>query len=106
MAAALVPFAAGIHAPALFTGTLGVIVIILESLQSLYQFQTNWISYRSTAEGLKHKKYLYHARAGPYLKAENADAILAERIEALISTEHAKWISDQENTGATKPKES
>ncbi len=105
VAAALVPFAAGVHAPALLTGTFGVIVVVLESLQSLYQLQSNWISYRSTAEGLKHEKYLYYAGAGPYLKAENPDALLAERIEALISTEHAKWISDQERAGSAKPKE-
>jgi hypothetical protein len=102
-AAALVPFAAGIRAPAAVTGLLGVIVVVLEALQSIYQFQSNWISYRSTAEALKHEKYLWYARAGHYLNAENPEALLAERIEALISTENAKWISDKEQAGKAKP---
>jgi hypothetical protein len=98
VAAALIPFAAAFHAAAPITGGLGVMVVVLESLQSLYQFQCNWISYRATAEGLKHEKYLYYAHAGPYANDENRDALLAERIEALISTEHTKWISNQEQT--------
>ena len=101
-AAALVPFAAGIRAPAAVTGLLGVIVVVLEALQSIYQFQSNWISYRSTAEALKHEKYLWYARAGHYLNPENPEALLAERIEALISTENAKWISDKEQAGKAK----
>jgi hypothetical protein len=102
VAAALIPFAAGISAPALITDALGVIVVVLESLQNLYQLQSNWISYRSTAEGLKHEKYLYYAKVGPYLNADNPDALLAERIEALISTEHAKWVPDQKQAGTEK----
>jgi len=105
VAAALIPFAAGIGAPAIVTGALGVLVVVLESLQGLYQLQSNWISYRSTAEGLKHEKYLYYARAGPYLCAENPDVLLAERIEAHISTEHAKWTVDQKQAGAEKSKD-
>jgi hypothetical protein len=41
IAAALVPFAAGIRAPPLITGLLGVIVVVLEALQSIYPFQSN-----------------------------------------------------------------
>ena len=52
---------------------------------------------------IKHEKYLWYARAGHYLNAENPEALLAERIEALISTENAKWISDKEQAGKAKP---
>jgi len=102
ISAALIPFAAGLEAPAAITGLLGVVVVVLESLQSIYQFQSNWITYRSTAEALKHEKYLWYAKAGHYLNAENPEALLAERIEALISTENAKWTSDKEHAGAKK----
>jgi hypothetical protein len=102
IAAAFVPFAAGMNAPALLTGSIGVIVVILEGLQSLYQFQNNWISYRSTAEALKHEKYLWHAKAGHYSNAENPDVLLAERIEAMVSTENSKWTSEKEQTGTVK----
>jgi len=102
IAAAIIPFVAGISAPAWITGSLGVIVVILEGLQNLFQFQNNWISYRSTAEALKHEKYLWHAKAGHYFNAENPDVLLAERIEALVSTENAKWTSDKEQAGKVK----
>jgi len=41
--------------------------------------------------------------AGPCLKAENPAALLAERIEELVSTEHAKWTSEMEQAGRVKP---
>lgn len=103
IAAALVPFFAGWGIYPLITGLLGVIIIVLESLQSIYQFQSNWISYRSTAEALKHEKYLWYAGAGHYLTAKNPEALLAERIEELVSTEHAKWTSEMECAGKVKP---
>jgi len=44
---------------------------------------------------LKHEKYLYLAKAGPYLTAQNTQAMLAERIETLISQEGSKWLTVQ-----------
>lgn len=102
IAAALIPFFAGLSISSTVTGGLGVIIVVLESLQSLYQFQSNWISYRSTAEALKHEKYLWLGRAGPYLKSENHNALFAERIESLLSTENSKWISTLEDLGKLK----
>ena len=65
IAAAMIPFAAGFEAPALLTGGLGVIVVVLEGAPGLNQYQQNWITYRSTCEELKHEKYLWWAKAGP-----------------------------------------
>jgi hypothetical protein len=45
---------------------------------------------------LKHEKFLWLAKAGPYATAERPDVLLAERVEALISREHAKWVSTRE----------
>lgn len=101
VAAALIPFAAGLMPNPLLIGGLGVIVVILESMQGLFQFQQNWTNYRSTVEGLKHEKFLWQAKAGPYKDTENPtlEALFAERVEALISTEHAKWATYQEQAG-------
>jgi len=96
VAAAIIPFAAGIGAPAFLTGGLGVFIVVLEGLQGLNQYQNNWTTYRSTCEELKHEKYLWLGKAGPYASAENPDALLAERVESLISREHAKWVSARE----------
>jgi hypothetical protein len=83
------------------TAILGLLVLIIEAVQQLNQDQQNWIAYRSTCESLKHEKYLYLAGAGPYGNAERREkriAVLADRIEGLISQEHAKWVSAQEQT--------
>jgi hypothetical protein len=101
--AALVPLTSAFPIPATefkwVTAILGLLVLIIEAVQQLNQDQQNWIAYRSTCEALKHEKYLYLAGAGPYANADNAEkrlALLADRIEGLISQEHAKWVSAQE----------
>ena len=98
VAAALIPFTAGFNLSPIITGSLGVLIVVLEGLQSLNQFQHNWITYRSTCEELKHEKFLWLGKAGPYGSAEKPDALLAERVESLISREHSKWVTSQEQT--------
>ena len=93
--AAAVPVTAGAGTSAWITGSLGAAIVVLEGFQQLFQFQQNWVAYRATAESLKHEKYLYLARAGPYRDAEPADALLAERVEQLVSQETAAWSSAQ-----------
>jgi uncharacterized protein DUF4231 len=102
-AAALIPFMSGAGAPAWGTGFLGVVVVVLEAVQQLNQYHSNWMAYRSTAEALKHEKYLHAASAGPYASSDNPHALLAERIEGLVSQEHAKWVSAVEQQGKGKP---
>jgi len=96
--AAFIPFLAGINAVPILTGMAGILIVVLEGFQHIFQFQKNWLNYRSTAENLKHEKYLWLAKSGPYLDTQNPDVILAERIEGLISQEHAKWITTSEKT--------
>jgi hypothetical protein len=97
--ATLIPLIAGStnsHVAALIAGALGALVAIIEGIQHLNQFQSNWISYRSTAEALKHEKFLYIALAGPYSAAANPRALLAERTESVVSQEHAQWTATRE----------
>ena len=96
---AVIPFFAGIGAPAFWTGGLGVLIVVLEGVQQLNQYQHNWIVYRSTCESLKHEKHLYLANAGPFASAVDSHALLAERVESLVSQEHAKWVSAQQAAG-------
>jgi hypothetical protein len=79
------------------TAILGASVAILEGLQQLGQYNNLWVTYRATAEQLKHEKYLFLAKSGPYkgLKEEDALSLLAERVEEQVSTEHAKWVSER-----------
>ncbi len=98
IAAAIIPFAAGFEGLGILTGILGVLIVIFIGIQSLNQYHDNWISYRSTAEQLKHEKYLWLSKAGPYKDAKDPEAMLAERAELLISREHAKWEGTMEKT--------
>ena len=79
------------------TAILGASVAILEGLQQLGQYNNLWVSYRATAEQLKHEKFLFLAHSGPYRKLgqEEALSLLAERVEEQVSTEHAKWVSER-----------
>jgi hypothetical protein len=106
--AALIPLASAFPIPEpqfkWVTAALGLLVLIIEAIQQLNQDHQNWIAYRSTCEALKHEKYLYLAAAGPYGNADNSGkriALLADRIEGLISQEHAKWVSAQEQAQAS-----
>lgn len=99
---AAVPVFAGLQVSAALTATLAAFVVVAEGAQQLYQWQTNWVLYRSTAETLKHEKYLYLAAAGPY-STEDRQRVLAERLEGLVSQEHAKWAEGQQRDSHTSP---
>src|SRR5262252_5506374 len=86
-AAALIPVLAKINTMSSVTAGLGVFIVILEGLQQLNQYHSNWISYRSTCEALKHEKFVYLGKAAPYADAADPHALLAERIESLVSQE-------------------
>jgi len=98
LAAAIIPFLAGLGLPhtGIVTGGLGVLITVLEGLLHLNQYQQNWITYRSTCEALKHEKYTYLGNAAPYANVADPHALLTERIESLVSQEHAKWASTQQ----------
>ena len=98
-AAALIPFLSAFKLAQMLwvSGGLGVLITVLEGMLHLNQYQQNWISYRSTCESLKHEKYVYLGKAAPYAGAADPHALLAERIESLVSQEHSKWASVQQD---------
>jgi hypothetical protein len=100
VAAAVVPVVAAADATAWITAAVGGVVLVLEGVQQLGQYQQTWINYRSTCEALKHEKYLFLARAGSYAGSPDPTRLLAEQIEGLVSQEHAKWVSGREEAAA------
>ncbi|WP_330252849.1 DUF4231 domain-containing protein [Nocardia sp. NBC_00565] len=92
---ASVPVVAALSAPAAVTATIAAAVVVAEGAQQLFQWHTSWLQYRSTAESLKHEKYLYLAQSGPY-RANDRRALLAERVEALTSSEHTTWMTEHQ----------
>lgn len=93
------------HAPSV-AGAFGVVVVILEGTQHIFQFQYNWLLYRSACEALGHEKHLYIEKAGMYsqISSESARMLLAQRVESLLSTEHSRWVmSTTHRKTATQP---
>ncbi|APE31384.1 hypothetical protein BOX17_10750 [Halomonas aestuarii] len=85
------------------TATLGALIAVLEAFEQINQFGPLWIQYRSTAESLKHEKFLLLAGAGPYRDLARGEALrlLAERVEERVSREHARWVHATTETVAT-----
>jgi len=96
--AAIIPLLAALKPPYVLpvTGALGAMITIFEGLLQLNQYQQNWTAYRSTCESLRHEKYVYLGNASPYAHVADPHALLAERVESLVSQEHAKWASTQQ----------
>ena len=84
-------------------GILGALIVVIEGIQQLYTYHANWQTYRSTSESLKHEKFLYLAQAGQYTNPATAHVLLAEKIESLVSQEHARWAGDQEKAAQKNP---
>jgi hypothetical protein len=86
------------------TSTAGGMIALLEGIQHLNQHATLWVMYRSTAERLKHEKYLFLSAAGPYKGLNDTDRLvaLAERVEEQVSTEHANWVNETHRTPSKK----
>jgi hypothetical protein len=99
LATAIPPLAAIDIGPAAVT-ILGSVVVFLEGVLHLFQYHDQWINYRSTCEALKHERYLFLAKAGPYANVADVSALLAERVEGLVSQEHATWATTQQQPAA------
>ena len=93
-AAALVPVVSGFDGMALFTGLLGVVVVISEGLQHVNKHHENWIRYRATCENLRREKHLYLARSSRYASLGDDDALrnLAAHVESILAQESDDWL--------------
>ena len=95
--AAAIPVAAAASAPLAVLGGGGALIVILEGLQQLQQYQENWINYRSTCERLRAERFLFLSRAGPYAGVAGPEGLLAVRVEGLVSQENSAWVALRED---------
>lgn len=88
------------------TSIAGSLIAILEGVQHMNQYSTLWVTYRSTAERLKHEKFLFLSEAGPFKTLSESDRLvtLAERVEEHVSTEHANWFNETKRATSATPK--
>lgn len=90
----LVTIGAGFAWSNILIGFFGFAIVVFEGIKNAFQYHYHWISYRSTCEYLKKEKHFFIAKAGPYSDLDDPEKELAERIEEIISQEHAKWIKE------------
>ena len=78
------------------TSIAGGLIAVIEAIQHMNQYSTLWVTYRSTAERLKHEKYLFLSGAGQYVNLGDPAMfiMLSERVEEHVSTEHANWFNE------------
>jgi hypothetical protein len=98
--AAAIPVVAAAGASATVAGALGAVIVVLEGFQQLFRFQENWIAYRVTAEALKREKSLCLAKAGAYAGADRPGALLAERVERIVTQESGAWAESRHDIGS------
>lgn len=86
------------------TAISGTVIALLEAVQQMNQYSTLWLTYRATAERLKHEKYLFLSAAGPYRNLSEPERLiqLAERVEEHVSTEHANWFNETRRVAISK----
>lgn len=85
----------------LVVGAMGIVVALISGLVTLYKFQENWIEYRTTAETLKHEKYLYLTLIAPY-DGDEPFRLLVARVESTISKENTNWAQLTREIGKEK----
>jgi hypothetical protein len=80
-------------------GSIGLGVVVIAAVLSLFRFQELWIEYRATAETLKREKFLFLTRSAPYDGPGRFNA-LVERIETLLAAEATKWAGNMRSPQA------
>lgn len=101
--AAAVTVLAAAEAPGAVTAALAGAIVVLESVQQVFQFHTNWISYRAVAEALREHAFRYAAGVDPYGDAGTRRSLLAQARHDLTSRENAAWASAMRQTSAPVP---
>jgi len=90
---AAVTVLAATRASSALTAALAASVVVLEGVQQLFQFQSNWITYRRTAETMRQQAFMYVAQVGLYADKETRRERLAEFMSEITTTENAGWTS-------------
>jgi uncharacterized protein DUF4231 len=88
------------HAALIITAFLGSIITVITAFLQMERYFDNWILYRTTLESLKREKILFHNNAGEYanLSENDKNRVLVERVEAMLSSENAKFLTLQQQS--------
>jgi hypothetical protein len=98
--AAAIPVSIALGATPATAALLGALVVGLQGLQEVFQFQRNWIAFAAAREALVREKYLYLAGAIPY-DGDDRRRLLATNVERLIAAETLAWVGDTRKAKST-----
>lgn len=101
--ASIIPIALLADVNKITVAFFGSIITILEAIQQIYRFHELWIQFRSTSEHLKHHQFLFLSKADIYkgMETEVSLILLSEKVEEMVSAEHAQWIRISKKDEAT-----
>ena len=88
---AVVTVLAATGAPSALTASLAGSVVVMEGAQQMFQFHPNWISYRESAEKLRHQAFRYVAGVSPFDDPATRRARLAASLRDATTKESATW---------------
>ncbi len=71
---------------------ISAVITVFAGIDKLNQPQTNWFNFRANEETLKKEKWMYKFRTGAYrsLKEGEAERLLVENVEGIISADIAR----------------
>ena len=74
---------------------IGLIVVIIVSLESVFHYREQWKNYRSTEQFLGHEKIMFRSKVGRYknLSEDDSFQLFVERIEEAIASENAATLN-------------
>jgi hypothetical protein len=96
VAGASVTLLAAISAPAAVTASVAGVIVVVEGAQQIFQFHSNWISYRGSAELLRRHAFLYVASVKPYDQPSTRRARLAAVLMEVTAEEKSSWSKTME----------
>jgi hypothetical protein len=73
------------------SGTIGACIVIVEGFQQSFRFEQFWMIYRQCANRLANEERMFRFRAGPYEQASRPEALLASRVNDLLSDRLDRW---------------
>jgi hypothetical protein len=91
VAGATATLLAAISAPAALTASVASVIVIAEGAQQMFQFHSNWISYRGFAEILRQQAFLYVADIKPYGDPATRRDRLAAALMTATTKEKTTW---------------
>ena len=95
-----------VHWSTWLTAGLGALIILAKGIDRLWNFDSNWATYRQAAEGMKRERRLFINSAGPYTGLVDEEAsyrLFIERTEEVIAAEEhtfgqGNWQKDKESS--------